>query len=155
MHPTEEETTAEAPLCQEARDFAGFCALLASEMKMRARSLGQLANAALEEPCAATMANLLDYMFIFQQFGQRIGMLKEVVVHATESTKTTPRLQASIRNMWDREVGYPPGKHCVMSEDLERLWKRQHLYVNTLFLGGGSNDPMLALMALVMAGNRS
>lgn len=147
-------STAEAPLCQEALDFAAFCALLATEMEMRARSLGRLANAARMEPCAANIANLLDYMFIFRQFGQKIGTLRDVVVHATESTKTSPQLQESIRNMWDMEVGQPPGRHCVMSNDLERLWKHQHTFLDACQTQQNI-DALGLLMMLASAGPRS
>lgn len=154
MHPTEEETTAEAPLSQESCDFAVFCNLLARELGIRARSLELLSTTARMEPSRATIANLIDYMYIFVQFGQRIATLKDMVVHVSESAGTQRTLQEDVRDNWDMEVGYPPGKHCIMGRNLERLWKHQYT-----FLDAGQTqqnvDALELLMTLAAMGARS
>lgn len=125
MDPAEEEET---PLPQEAVDFAGFCFLLAKELGIRAGSLEQLATVARMEPSRANTAKLIDYMYIFVQFGQRIATLRDMVVHVSQAAGTRETLQEDVRDDWDMEVGYPPGKHCIMGRSLERLWKHQYTF---------------------------
>lgn len=155
MDPAEEEeTTAEAPLSQESCDFAVFCNLLAREVGIRARSLEQLATVARMEPSRANTAKLIDYMYIFVQFGQRIATLRDMVVHVSESAGTQRTLQEDVRDDWDMEVGYPPGKHCIMGRSLERLWKHQY----TFFDAGQTQqnvDALELLMTLAAMGARS
>ena len=150
MDPTEEET----PLPQEAVDFAGFCFLLAREIGIRAGSLERLATAARMEPSRANVANLVDYMYIFVQFGQRIATLRDMVVHVSQAAGTRETLQEDVRDKWDMEVGYPPGKHCTMGRSLERLWKHQYTFFDACQTQQGI-DTLGLLMTLAAMGARS
>lgn len=150
MDPTEEET----PLPQEAVDFAGFCFLLAKELGIRASSLERLATAARMEPSRANVANLVDYMYIFVQFGQRIATLRDMVVHVSQAAGTQGTLQEDVRDKWDMEVGCPPGKHCIMGRNLEQLWKHQYTFFDACQTQQGIDTPGL-LMTLAAMGARS
>lgn len=150
MDHTEEEET---PLPQEAVDFAGFCFLLAKELGTRAGSLEQLATAARMEPSRANTAKLIDYMYIFVQFTQRIATLKDLVVHVSQAAGTQKTIQEDVRDKWDMEVGYPPGKHCIMGRSLERLWKHQHTFLDACQTQQGI-DALGLLMTLAVMGAR-
>lgn len=147
MHPTE----GDAPLSQESLDFVDLCLKLSSEMLVHTTSLGDLALKAKYDHSPENLANLTDYMYIFQQLSQRVGSLNNVIAHVSTGPGQSDTVQQSIRDKWDQELGLPAGSKAIMSNELEQAWRRQHAHA---VCSGNSCENAALLLAIMAACSR-
>lgn len=147
MECQQDTTTTAAKPSQESLDFVDLCSKIASEMPVHVTSLADLALKAKDDHSPENLANLIDYMYIFHQFSQRVGGLNNVIARVSIGLGQSDTVQPSIRDKWDRELGLPAGSKAIMSNELELAWRRQLAHLAGYGYSRNDTAMLLAMLA--------